>query len=218
MDESSLEGTLPGVGKKEAKDVEEARKNVVEFYSNMADNVLALLNSMKTKGLRHPATVQMMDNAFPADISVICATCMYQLKRAREIDPSIDMLTAQVCKEVVQCPTYNICHSDQKVQGWHLIRTTVYLWHDSPLYKNEGNRYPLCERECPVFEECEQAYPTDTEQFTDLPREGKDIKVQKCLGQIERLAFQEEMGEGKNVYESIIQTVDPDNPYKDLEG
>jgi len=80
-----------------------------------------------------------------------------------------------------RCPVLETCRRDAR--KWQIFQCFACIWYfkEGQYFPSEGNRYPLCQRSCAHFDDCEAEAPTDTVNFNDLSEEAKKTKLRYCL-------------------------------------
>lgn len=110
-----------------------------------------------------------------------CSFCTHVLEEYNKEHKTNETVTRRHICQWAKCPLYNLCKEDNR--KWHVIQTLSCFWYFSEglYFRNEGNRYPICQKLCPAFEECEAAVPTDTKEFKDLSEADKNEKTKFCI-------------------------------------
>lgn len=146
-----------------------ALKNVVELlkegespFSSRLDN---LFEQMRPKGL----------NSFKCEL---CDRVIAEYNKKHKT--SMTMVKAEMCYDL-NCPGIPICKEEPR--KWEVFQCLSCIWYfkEGAFFKDEGNRYPLCERWCKGFTQCEKEVPTDVTNFKELDYEQKEEKLKFCL-------------------------------------
>lgn len=156
----------------------------VYYYWKQAGQALADIVAEVKKGTK--ANSKKLDKLFtsirPFDIShFACSFCDRALQSYNAAHGTELAVTHRdVCYEA-GCPAIPVCKEDNKKWEGFQCLSCVWYFKEGTLFRDEGNRYPLCEKWCKGFSQCEALVPTDTRLFAALTEEQKLVKLQFCL-------------------------------------
>jgi len=162
---------------------DDIKDDIKAYWQQVWDTLKVIIGELdKGKPADSPSLNKIYENMrplTPGDFA--CSLCDRTKEAYNLVKGTTHSQTFENMCKFEDCIALQTCRYDPR--KWQCFQCFACIWYfrEGQYFKNEGNRYPLCQRTCQNFTYCEANVPTDTVDFSDLSQEDKVAKLEICL-------------------------------------
>jgi len=164
-------------------DFSDVAQETYDFWNLAAQALKAVVTEINkgTSITSNKVKTELAKMRLPDFTHFACAFCTKAIAEYNAMHETAHTHTFKdVCYEA-GCPAIPVCQEDPKKWEGFQCLSCVWYFLEGKVFKDEGNRYPLCQKNCKGFSACEASVPTDTTNFSPLSEVNKQAKLKFCL-------------------------------------